>query len=352
MLNQMRNILKSMTEETGPEVLLKYFVITALVVYLEISLLSHIVTAFHPGFPEHERETLLLPNAHFIVFVFLYFFFIYRESRTSFALHHDGRFLLLHGFSLAGLLLYMVYFANHFPFPPLDRSNILQIAAMYFNRGTTGLFIRFGFIFLLLSSLCYASLFHAFASSRKAYLHYPVSLAASFLIGSLYYWFSDLLWVKYVGLGVARAVFLLLKLSGFDAVIHYTPGTEPIIGTGLFTVSIVYTCSGLTGIFTFLITLGGIAVLKWEDMDKVRLAVVAYIGVFIMYVSNILRIYILMLIGHYGGASLAVDLWHSEGSTVFYTLVIIMIIKASYEWMKAPAEKRRTTTSDLETPGR
>lgn len=352
MQDHLRNILKSMTKETGPEVLLKYFVITVLVAYLEISLLSHIVTTWHPGFPEHERETLLLPNAHFVAFVFLYLFFLYRESRTSFALHRDWRFLPVHGLSLAGLLLYMVYFANHFPFPPLDKNNILQMAAAYVNRGTTGLFIRFGFLFLLLTSLTYTSLFHTFAPSRKAFRRYALSLAASFIIGSLYYWFSDLIWVRYVGLGVARAVFLLLKLTGFNALIHYAPGTDPVIGTDLFRVSIVYTCSGLTGIFTFLTMMGGIAVLKWDEMNKVRLAIVAYIGAFIMYISNILRIYILMLIGHYGGAKLAVDLWHSEGSTVFYALVIIVILKESYDWMKISPEETRTGTPTLDTPGR
>ena len=52
-----------------------------------------------------------------------------------------------------------------------------------------------------------------------------------------------------------------------------------------------------------------------------------------MYTANIIRIFALLLIGHFYGAERAMELFHSLAGVLFYPIIIILTIAFSYRWM-------------------
>ena len=126
---------------------------------------------------------------------------------------------------------------------------------------------------------------------------------------------------------------MLLKLSGLNPVLYYNPEATPFIGVGTFNVEIGYPCSGLQGIVTFLIALALMLFFNRKKTDITKAFIVGYLGMFAMYITNVFRIYILILIGRFYDPKFAVDFWHSEGSTIFYAVVIIIILRISNRWL-------------------
>ena len=140
---------------------------------------------------------------------------------------------------------------------------------------------------------------------------------------------------KHLIRGVVNVVYLLLKISGFNAQISGHLDTFPIIGTDIFRVKVYDGCSGFEGISTFLVafTFMILVLLKWKRVKTINALVVACIGSLVMYSVNIVRIYVLILIGHFYGSKFAVDLWHSQGSAFLYAITIIAILAVSNRWM-------------------
>ena len=330
------NVIRSFN--LGSKSFLKYHSFVSFIVYFELLILSTIVTSIHPI--PFDANSVVTPGINYVLFVVLLPLVTYRNSELPFRNRLDLSRLFLHALTLLIFVLYLFYFVEHYPFQPLDKTNILKKIAVYLNKGDAGLLTRFSFLFLLISVCCHYSLLQSVLYGRRIYREYAFSILIAFFLGTAYVlFFADYFW-NYASFGVAQIVFLFLKISGLKPVFFYSPGHAPIIGTSSFTVSIAYPCSGISGIMTFLLVLSVIAILKWEKMNKTKLFVVGYVGTFIMYITNLIRIYILILIGHFAGKSLADDLWHSEGSTIYYAAVIIIILSMSYRWMNGADDTR------------
>jgi exosortase/archaeosortase family protein len=116
--------------------------------------------------------------------------------------------------------------------------------------------------------------------------------------------------------GVLQAVKLLLSLS-FSNVSHIKPNLLAVNG---FAVEIEKACSGLDSLFLFtaLYVMVGF-------LDRSRINVLKFLYAYIpaalgMYVVNILRVYILMLIGILISPKLAISLFHTYAGTVLFIL--------------------------------
>jgi exosortase/archaeosortase family protein len=330
------------------ENILTFYIVVSVVVYVELFSLSTTITYLcGRSLPSLDVDSLLIPNINYILFSVIFLMFISRKLAS--AIRPDPRlgYLVLHGLALLAFVIYVFTFVTHYPFPPLDRDNVFLKIALFLGKGTTGLHIRFSFLFLVIAAGCHCGLLLIVLKGRDLAARCLAALVLSFFLGALHeVWIAEVLW-RHLSLGVARIVFLLLKMSGLEAVFYYAPVTDAIIGTDSYIVSIAYPCSGLTGMYTFLLAFAAMFFLKREKLDRTRAFVVAYVGVFAMYVANLVRIYLLILIGHFGYPELAVDLWHSEGSTIFYAVVIAAILRVGYGWMTGSSGKEHEARTPL-----
>lgn len=115
--------------------------------------------------------------------------------------------------------------------------------------------------------------------------------------------------------------------------------TFPLVRVGVnrrilvqdFAVSIDQACSGIESIFLFSALYVLIAVLDWKKFHKIKLLLLfvpALIGLFLV---NILRVYILILIGVLISPQLALQLFHTYAGLVLFVIYFFLFWKVFYK---------------------
>ncbi|MDD5192297.1 MAG: archaeosortase/exosortase family protein [Candidatus Nanoarchaeia archaeon] len=141
------------------------------------------------------------------------------------------------------------------------------------------------------------------------------------LVWSLWPYFSDL---------VLRMTAVLLKIIGADFRI-----IEPrTIIVGSFGAQIAEACSGIYSIFLFSALYLFIMFVDWKKINKKKaylLFVPAVIGAFLV---NVLRVFILFLVGAYVSKDVAMGMYHSYTGMIFFLLYFAVFWFLFYKWMK------------------
>ncbi|MBD3296593.1 MAG: hypothetical protein GF392_04430, partial [Candidatus Omnitrophica bacterium] len=144
--------------------------------------------------------------------------------------------------------------------------------------------------------------------------------------------FGIFLW-KVLSIFISKANLVMLSMCGLDTVSRFAPGKDPVIGTSIFHVSIAYSCAGLEGIILFLTVFGLLLFMDWNRINKKRGIAALIAGTVVMIFANILRIYTLLLVGHFIDKEFALATFHTYAGMVFYTIVIILYFSLTYNWI-------------------
>ncbi|MGB3082311.1 MAG: exosortase/archaeosortase family protein [Candidatus Omnitrophota bacterium] len=319
----------------------------SILVFLELYLLPSLLA------PQQYFKTVYFlfdaaPVLALIFLIFFAFFWILSHGKTEITLRKKPLYIsgLIHLIIFLSSLLLILYFINTYSFEPLPESNILLKIALLFNKKADYFAMRFKIAFLLILTLCHGSLllFLFRIQLKKVIKNYAIAAAAT-----LMYMFSESLWRlkdhlwRTLCYGVGAANLCLLRLSGLKnsslefseskSVITHDYFKVPVINTGTFSAQIDTPCSGLGGIVVFLLVFGIILLADWKKFNKKRAMVVALLGPFIMYVANIIRVFVLFLIGHFYSPEFAVGIFHSYAGIIFYPIIVIAIIAVFYRWM-------------------
>ena len=139
------------------------------------------------------------------------------------------------------------------------------------------------------------------------------------------------LW-PYLSHFVSRAVYYLLNLIG-TANLSFS-GDLPILSFNGFIVKIAQTCSGIDSIFMFTALYLGILAWDWKILNKKKAFWLFFIGVAGAFLMNIIRIFILILIGAYISKSFALNVFHTNASAILFLIYFAIFWKLSYNWMK------------------
>ena len=186
--------------------------------------------------------------------------------------------------------------------------------------------------------------FHAtavlsFFSCRKAYVAYAVAVLSfrllsfkewSLKLQSPFPWLNE--WIGIMSLNTLHIVYFLLKGSGLRARWGFKAGV-PYLGTDVFRTWVWPSCSGLEGITLFLGCFLLVVYFAWEKIDYRRACWFGMAGIAVMYAVNIVRVYVLILTGHFFGADRMLSIWHSHGAALLYALVLTIFLERGYRWM-------------------
>jgi exosortase/archaeosortase family protein len=214
----------------------------------------------------------------------------------------------------------------------MSRFKIYSLKFDFFGYGAYTTYGAYLFFFLL-CQYSFLSIFYHFQNKRQILLQYAFALFISFGAAFLLFRWEypqRHLW-QLLGYGVGRIVYFLLKMTGFRSASFAFNNSYPVVGTENFKVAILYLCSGVEGIITFLIAFLFIVLFNWGRIDKKLAFLAAYCGVLIMYIVNVIRIYLLIVLGHITKNTHLVDFFHSQGSFVLYVAVIIIMLKQIYK---------------------
>ena len=269
-------------------------------------------------------------ESHVLLFpLILLLFLLSGKSSLSVKKKLELNPLIFHIISCMLFFAFLVYLAKIFPFKTLDENLLIIKLARIFNERAGALVIRYRIIFMALYSICHYFLVSGFFAIKRAFIKYTGAFLLTVIVAELS---STLLW-KLLSASIAKANMLLLKACSIPAILGSTEYGEPMISTPHFSVSIAYTCSGLEGLVLFFISFVIFLFLDWTRINKKRALIVGVLGTFLMYTSNILRTFAIMLTGCYIDPRLAMKLVHTYAGMVIYALTIVLIFLASYKWM-------------------
>ena len=123
------------------------------------------------------------------------------------------------------------------------------------------------------------------------------------------------------------SILLFIILKPFYPITLAFAAKTPILAIGSFAVSIGAPCSGIDSMFLFFAFFAGIYAL---DHKKIKnnffpLFIIGFIGV---YIVNILRLLLLLLVGIHISPELAVGLFHTNAGWVFFVIYFLL-----YYWL-------------------
>jgi exosortase/archaeosortase family protein len=143
------------------------------------------------------------------------------------------------------------------------------------------------------------------------------------LVHSLWYFFSSI---------ATKIVYFLLNLT-FDAEMNLS-GQIPIISLELFRVGIAKPCSGISSLFLFAFLYVFAVIYDWKLFNKSKVVIMFFIGLLSVFVINIFRIYLLILIGAYISSDFAVGIFHTGIAGIFFVIYFAIFWGIFYKWMQ------------------
>lgn len=270
-------------------------------------------------------------EATVIFFSAMMFFFIYKTGfilRKTFSL----KYFILHILSASLFFLFLFYLVSIFPFQPISETSILMKLASLFNKRVTYLVIRYRIIYMFLFALCHFFLFLTFFELKALFRKYLYTTLITIAVMELA---NTFLW-KIFSSSVARSLLFTLKLCNLETISTINRFNEPVVGIlggEPFIISIAYACAGLEGIILFTMVYGIFLGINRERVNTKRAIIVGVIGLFIMYFTNIGRLFSLMLIGYFIDPVFANTTYHSSAGVVIYAIIIIGVIASTYRWV-------------------
>jgi exosortase/archaeosortase family protein len=113
-----------------------------------------------------------------------------------------------------------------------------------------------------------------------------------------------------------------------------------------FSTSIGEPCSGVEGMSLFIILFTAMLIVDWKRIYKGKALLLYPIGVIMMSVANIVRIYAIELLGYqislkFGpdvAHKIVMDQFHSHFGWIFYTILILIFFKIAYPFFIRPAK--------------
>ena len=144
------------------------------------------------------------------------------------------------------------------------------------------------------------------------------------------------LWPYFSGF-VGKSVVYLLSFIGASGI--YFIEELPVVSFRDFVVGIARTCSGIDSILMFSFLYFGILAWDWKILNKKKAFSLFIVGVAGAFALNIVRIFLLILAGAYISKSFALNIFHTNASSVLFILYFFIFWKLSYKWMSRKNSK-------------
>jgi exosortase/archaeosortase family protein len=134
-------------------------------------------------------------------------------------------------------------------------------------------------------------------------------------------WYGQALgWVAYT---VSR-----LFVSG----VGYIGALNPTLTGSQLSVTILKSCSGISGIELFDYLFSVVIIVDWNRLHKGRALAGYFAGVAAMLLGNVLRISSFVVLGNHGLAE-QISHYHISAGWIFFTAVFLIYLSVAYSWM-------------------
>lgn len=161
-------------------------------------------------------------------------------------------------------------------------------------------------------------------------------IGAFALVGLFYFFLIQVFQVIWYSLSyfVSQAVRFLLSLT-FSSV-YFSPGsftTGPTLGAAGFYVGISDACSGIDSLLLFISLYVLLLALDWKRMHLSRMFILFIPGIIGTIAYNILRIYLLLLVGIFYSPTFAVDTFHTNIGWILFLVFFLIFWNYGSKWV-------------------
>lgn len=163
------------------------------------------------------------------------------------------------------------------------------------------------------------------AKKYKQELLISLGLAVAFF-GFLYLVYG--LW-KWLAAIVLHSVQWLMNRIGIHSV-YQAPRT---LVFNKFAIDVAQFCSGIESIALFTALYALVGILDWPSFNHRRYLALFFPGLIILFLFNILRVFLLILGGYYINPHIAFSLFHTYAGMLFFILYSIIFWAVSYRWL-------------------
>ena len=292
-------------------------------------------------------QVLIQPLSHFtpLPAIFKPFSLIYIEDTMLFVF---AIFIVYNWKKLVDIKKYAFKVTDWLIFVPLGIMPVLMYYLLKFSLDITQFwfsyplyFVVFKYFLLLSMVLYFALAVFGREMIEDMFMRYKRQMPFLALLAVLYWSISSLLesmWQVFSGV-VAGLVAFLLKLSYSG--VSVTPGVDgPALVAPGFVARIGSMCSGIESMLLFTVLFVIIVAVDFKKINirkALAVFVPALLGVFLL---NVLRIYLLYLVGINISRDIAVGMFHSNAGYVLFSLYFFAFLYYAYPWMMKKRKKR------------
>ena len=252
---------------------------------------------------------------YILLFSIAGFILLYRDKLLkieSFKYKTKDFFLLIFSFFLLAVFYFFEINANKI------QINSINILLVHFIGVSIFLFLAvsvYGFDFI-------KKFIKDFKRELSYFLLFGIVTASLMnIVWSLWPYLSDL---------VLKMVAFLLNIIKADFRI-----IEPrTIIVGSFGAQIAEPCSGIYSIFLFSALYLFIMFVDWKKINKIKAAILFIPAVMGAFLVNVLRVFILFLVGAYVSKDIAMGMYHSYTGMIFFLIYFATFWFLFYKWMK------------------
>jgi exosortase/archaeosortase family protein len=190
-------------------------------------------------------------------------------------------------------------------------------------------FLRYLFLIIILFFLMNACLSKQFVKKlfniKLVYFLVGV-IGIYYLIETLHgswYFFSHI---------ITNSVYFLLDIN-FNAVVSFMSDI-PVVGISSFQVGIAQSCSGISSMFLFAFLYVFAVAYDWKILNHKKAILMFIPGIISVFILNIIRIYLIILIGAFISEEFAVGVFHTGIAGVLFVIYFAIFWGAFYKWMK------------------
>lgn len=172
----------------------------------------------------------------------------------------------------------------------------------------------------------------SFSYMKWLYLTFKHEVAVCFVLSVVLYFMIFQVWKlwPYFSGVVLEVVYYFLQFS-FENVATFDP---LVLRVNSFSVIVGQACSGIDSIFLFTVLYWFFGVVDWHEFNKFKLVLTFLPAVLGLFAMNILRIYLLVLIGALWSPALALGLFHTYAGLILFMLYFLIFWKVASKWLK------------------
>jgi len=155
------------------------------------------------------------------------------------------------------------------------------------------------------------------------------------------YWFSEFIKTKWEFFAeiVAKSLFWIFKITGFKVFLNLKVDV-PTIGIQGFVAGVYNVCSGVDSMGFFTLAYFMLVVLNWKRVIFWRAAIMYIPGLIGIFILNILRVYVLIIIGAKLSSDFALNAFHTNAGMVFSVIYFIIFLPLALKVIEKKKEKK------------